>query len=290
MNNPSGVESHTITVNVERAKSLNLHYLEQGEGSPILLLHGWPTSSHLWRNVMPNMAKTNRVIALDLPGFGRSDKPLDVNYSFRFFSSVISAFLDKLDIQQTGVVVHDLGGPVGIKWVIDNPQRVSGLGILNTLVYPELSWAVKMFIASTFLPGIKQFITSQLGIESAMIFGTKSKKEWLDEEMSPYLIPFELKDARKALLKSAQGLHPKEFSYIQKNLKLIKAPMRLIYGENDRILPDIGKTMGRLQADFPAAELTKLKGCGHFLQEDKPEEIGELLGDFFRGLPQDNET
>ena len=74
--------SHFTTVN-----NLRLHYLEAGEGDPILLLHGFPTSSHLWRNVMPELAKTHRVIAIDLPGYGLSDKPLDATYDFEFYES-----------------------------------------------------------------------------------------------------------------------------------------------------------------------------------------------------------
>ena len=70
--------SHYTQVN-----DLRIHYLEAGEGDPILLLHGFPTSSHLWRNVMPELAKTHRVIAIDLPGYGLSDKPLDVNVRLR---------------------------------------------------------------------------------------------------------------------------------------------------------------------------------------------------------------
>ena len=73
------IQSKYITI-----ENLKLHYLEEGEGEVVLLLHGFPTSSHLWRNVMPSIAATHRVIALDLPGFGRSDKPLSASYSFNF--------------------------------------------------------------------------------------------------------------------------------------------------------------------------------------------------------------
>ena len=78
------IESRFVTVD-----SLCLHYLECGSGPPVLLLHGWPTSSFLWRNILPAIGATHRAIALDLPGFGQSDKPLDASYSFRFFERIL---------------------------------------------------------------------------------------------------------------------------------------------------------------------------------------------------------
>ena len=99
--------SHYTTVH-----NLRLHYLEAGEGPPVLLLHGFPTSSHLYRNILPELGKTHRAIALDLPGYGLSDKPLDVAYDYDFYADVISSFLAALGIEETNLVVHDLGGPI----------------------------------------------------------------------------------------------------------------------------------------------------------------------------------
>ncbi len=128
------LSSHHITAN-----SLNLHYLEAGQGDPILLLHGFPTSSHLYRNILPTLGETHRAIALDLPGYGLSDKPLDANYDYDFYANTLSAFLDALGIEKTHLVVHDLGGPAGLYWAVENPTRVDRIAILNTLVFPEIT-------------------------------------------------------------------------------------------------------------------------------------------------------
>ena len=93
----SELSSHHITAN-----SLNLHYLEAGEGDPILLLHGFPTSSHLYRNILPELGKTHRPSALDLPGYGLSDKPLDVAYDYDFYADTLDAFLDALNNSPRG--------------------------------------------------------------------------------------------------------------------------------------------------------------------------------------------
>jgi pimeloyl-ACP methyl ester carboxylesterase len=268
--------SHYTTVNTRR-----LHYLEAGEGDPILLLHGFPTSSHLYRNVIPTLAKTHRAIALDLPGYGLSDKPLDVDYSFEFYEAVLDGFLDALDIPTTNLVVHDLGGPVGMYWAVNNPHRVNNIVLLNTLVYPETSWAVKLFLLALRTPGLRDFVVSPKGIIGAMKFGVVHKERLTREVLTPYTGPFETPAARKALIKAGSGLSIKGLAQIKKKLPTLEASLRLIYGENDRILPDVARTMQRIHKAHPGAELTALPNCGHFLQEDEPERVAELIAEFF---------
>ena len=263
------------------ANALNLHYLEAGQGTPILLLHGFPTSSHLYRNVIPTLAKTHRVIALDLPGYGLSDKPLDARYNFKFYTNTLNAFLDALDIPTTNLVVHDLGGPVGLYWAVNNPRRVHNIVLLNTLVYPETSWAVKLFLLALRTPGLRDFVVSPKGIVGAMKFGVVHKERLNREVLTPYTAPFETPAARKALIKAGSGLSIKGLAQIKKKLPALEAPLRLIYGENDRVLPDVAKTMQRIQRTHPQAELTALPNCGHFLQEDEPERVAELIAEFF---------
>ena len=163
------------TSHYTQANSLRLHYLESGTPDPnvppILLLHGFPTSSHLYRIILPELGKTHRAIALDLPGYGLSDKPLDVTYDFEFYESVIDGFLDDLDIHTTNLAVHDLGGPIGLFWAVRHPRRVRDIVLLNTLVYPETSWAVKLFLLAMRAPGLRDFIVSPGSIAGAMQFG-----------------------------------------------------------------------------------------------------------------------
>src|SRR5919108_5448946 len=123
-----------------------LGYRELGSGPPVLLIHGWPTSSFLWRDVMPPIARRNRVLAVDLPGFGASDKPTGMTYDFEFFERALDDFLAALDIQELAIAVHDLGGPLGLHWALHRPDRVTRVALLNTLVYPEFSEAVLAFI------------------------------------------------------------------------------------------------------------------------------------------------
>lgn len=272
MSEPS---SHYTEVN-----GLRLHYLEAGEGDPILLLHGFPTSSHLYRNILPGLGKTRRAIALDLPGYGLSDKPLDVPYDYDFYADVLDGFLDALDIGETNLVVHDLGGPVGLYWAIQNPGRVPKLIILNTLVYPETSWAVKLFLIAMRTPGVRDYLVSPKGLVATMKLGVVHKERMNRQTLTPYTAPFEDPAARKALIKAGSGLGTAGLAKIARELPNYPTSIRLIYGERDLALPDIAKTMARLKRDHPEAELTALPNCGHFLQEDDPERVGQLIGEF----------
>jgi len=276
MTNPS---SHYTTVD-----SLRLHYVEAGTpdpgNPPIVLLHGFPTSSHLYRNVIPELEKTHRVIALDLPGYGLSDKPLDVAYDYKFYAGVLSGFLDALGIDTIDLVVHDLGGPVGLYWAVENPSRVRRIVVLNTLVYPELHWAVKLFLVALRTPLLRDYLVSPKALVGVMKVGVVHKDRMNREVLTPYTAPFEPPAARKALLQAGSGLGAGGLAKIAKKLPTLGIPIRCIYGEKDLALPDVAKTMARVARDCPGTEVTALPNCGHFLQEDEPETVGRLMAQF----------
>jgi haloalkane dehalogenase len=260
---------------------LTLAYRDVGSGPPVLLLHGWPTSSFLWRDVMTPIAAQNRVLALDLPGFGASDKPLDVTYGFEFFAHALDRFLAALEIEQIGLAVHDLGGPVGLHWAVHHPGRVTRLALLNTLVYPEFSEAVLQFIKACSTPELREFLTSPDGLAAAMALGLADESHLTEDVLAAVREPFDAPEARHALAAAGIGLEPEGFVEIARLLPSLTMPVRIVYGERDRILPDVAETMARVKADLPQAEVTALAGCGHFLQEEAPEEIGALLARFF---------
>jgi haloalkane dehalogenase len=272
---------NTISGNYVTVEGIKLHYLDVGSGQPVLLLHGWPTSSFLWRNIIGEIAQKNRAIALDLPGFGLSDKPLDASYSFRFYSKILDAFLNALNIEDIGLVVHDLGGPIGLYWACNNQTRIRKLALLNTIVYPEASWAVIAFVAACRIPLISSLLVSPWGLKMAMQIGISDSSKLTKEVVQGVQAPFQSKDARLALLKAGYGLNPKGFHEIAQKLPSLKVPVQIIYGESDYILPDVAQTMQRVQKDLPQAKIKVFKNCGHFLQEEHPKEIGLLLADFF---------
>ena len=113
---------------------LRLACLDEGEGEPVVFFHGEPTWSFLWRKVIPPVRDAGqRVIAPDLPGFGRSDKPTDIAwYSYDRHTDAVTSILEGLDVRGATVVVHDWGGPIGLRFAIENPDRVARIVVLDT--------------------------------------------------------------------------------------------------------------------------------------------------------------
>lgn len=266
-------------------EDVRIHYLIAGAGETILFIHGWPTSSYLWRNIIAELSDQYQVIAIDLPGFGKSSKRVEDSYSFRYYQKVISGFLEKLEIEKITLGVHDLGGPIGLYWLIKNMNKVNRLILLNTLVYPEFSLMVKIFYLSTILPGIRHWLSSSRGIKWAMRFGVYQKTKLTAEIINNYQIPFQDQNSRKALLKSIRRLSIKGYEEISANLTNFKNPVQILYGEKDRILPKVAETMRRVKEDLPQAKMVSFSECGHFLQEEIPSELGMKIREFIKTNP-----
>jgi len=261
-------------------------YRALGEGPPLLLLHGWPTSSFLWRKVMPALARAGRrVLAPDLPGFGASDKPLGIRYNFQFFDGVLDGFLAALGFgdARVGLVVHDLGGPLGVHWALERQARVEKLALLNTLLYPEFSEAVLTFIRDLLEPATRERLTGPAGLTAVLRDGFADPDRLSADALAAYLAPFAGADARRALADAGVGPERRGFKRIAERLPTLAAPVRIVYGARDRLLPDVADTMARVARDVPHAEITVLPDRGHFIPEEAPDEVGPLLAELFRG-------
>ena len=264
---------------------LRIAYREAGTGPVVLLVHGWPTSSYLWRNVMPAVAARHRVVALDLPGFGASDKPTDVRYNFAFFDSVFDGFLAALGIDgPVALGVHDLGGPLGLHWAARHPQRLWALALFNTLAYPELGEEVIDFARTLLDPARRDELTTPKYLEEAMQLGVADESRITPEVVEAVTAPFATPEARLALALAGCGLRRPGLAEIAKWLPTVSVPVRVIYGRHDRLLPDVAHTMARVAADIPHAEVTVLPDCGHFAQEDAPGRLGSMLASFLAGV------
>jgi haloalkane dehalogenase len=261
---------------------MTLAYRELGVGPPVLLLHGWPTSSFLWRDVMPAIARTNCVVALDLPGFGDSDKPV-TRYSFDFYERALDGFLDRLEMDPVGLAGHDIGGPIAVHWALRNRDRVTGIALLNTLLYPEFAPGIVEFVTQLSNPATRDELTSPDALADFIKLGLHDQTRLTDEVREQVQRPFRTAGARLALAGAGIGLGRRGFIEIARELPSLDLPARIVYGERDQVLPDIADTVARLANDLPKAEVTALD-CGHFLQEEAPERVGELLAAFFAGL------
>ena len=244
------------TLDKVQVDGLTIAYRELGSGPPVLLLHGWPTSSFLWRDVMSRLRSTT--------AWWRSTYRASVRPTSRWASDTTSTcssrtldgFLAALGIEEVGLAVHDLGGPVGVHWALHHPERVTKLALLNTLVYPEFSEAVLQFITACSTPELREQLTSPAGLEAAMRLGLADEGHLTDEVLAAVREPFQTADSRRALADAGIGLQPEGFVEIARLLPSLRIPVRVIYGAQDQILPDIADTMARVK-NGPAA------GRGH---------------------------
>jgi haloalkane dehalogenase len=261
---------------------LTVAYVDEGQGPPVLLLHGWPTSSYLYRHITPVLARHHRVVVPDLPGFGASSKPVDRTYSFELFAHVLDAIVERLELDDLGLVVHDLGGPIGLHWALHRPGRISRLALLNTLVYPDFDPTVVEFVMTLADENRRHELVSDDGLREVLRVGVNDPDALPGEALDGITAPFTSDENRQALAQAGFGLHPDGFSDIARLLPGLQIPVLGLYGTDDRILPDVAETFAHIQRDVPHAQIQAVPGAGHFLQEEVSPLIAERLTEFFK--------
>lgn len=267
-----------------RVRGRQLRWREAGQGAPLLLLHGWPTSSFLWRNIIPQLAPYRRVIAPDLPGMGESEKALDRPYDFSLFDDALDGLCEQLGLTAPiGLVIHDIGGPIGLHWASRSGRPLERLAILNTLVYPELHWMEWAAVLACRTPLLRRFFSSPRGIKFVLRLGLVRPSRLAPDCVEGLLRPFRDPGSREAMLRVLGGLKPSQMNEYLGWFRGLTIPIKMIYGAKDRVLHSVPKTARRLQRDFPKAEIVALPDCGHFLQEEQPEALGQALAAFVSG-------
>lgn len=263
------------------ARGMNIRYREMGQGPPVLLIHGWPTSSFIWRNVMPPISGTCRAVAIDLPGFGGSDKPLDLTYDMALYASVLEEFCDRLELGPSlSLIVHDIGGPIGLSWAKSSSYRLDRLVVLNTLLYPDLSWMVRAFLLACRTPGVSRALSTPWSLRQTLRFGVRDQASVDQSTCEGICTPFPDRRSRRALMRTLNDFDTSGFSDLVNWLPTLNIPVQILYGAGDRILPKMGTTAARLLRDLPRAQLHTFEHCGHFLQEEVPDQIGALVSAF----------
>jgi haloalkane dehalogenase len=257
---------------------LRMHYVDEGGGDPVLLLHGEPTWAYLYRRMIPGLARVARVLAPDYFGFGRSDKPTRIeDYSYDFHFASIERFADELDLHQTTVVVQDWGGPIGLRLAVERPDRVARLVILNTGIgagrAPSEEWlrfrALVRRVGTELVPGqlIRISIVGRID----------------DEVVEGYDAPFPVPESKAGVLAFPE-LVPTELDHpsaakmleVRAALERWERPTLVLFSDSDPIFsPTAAERMASRIPGAGPAEI--IEGAGHFLQEEKGEEIAERV-------------
>jgi haloalkane dehalogenase len=257
---------------------LRMHYLDEGTGDPVLCLHGEPTWSFLYRKMIPPLAKVARVVAPDYFGFGRSDKPTDVDwYTYDRHSASILRLVEELDLRGLTVVVQDWGGPIGLRLAVEQRGRVERLVIMNTGVgggrAPSEAWLrfrdVVRAAGGDFQPG--------------RLIRTSAVRGLGDEVMAAYDAPFPTPESKAGALAFPEHVptepdHPNTVALmaVREALKAWEKPALILFGDSDPIFgPEVAESIARLIPGALPAET--IRNAGHFVQEDAGEEAAERI-------------
>jgi pimeloyl-ACP methyl ester carboxylesterase len=241
-------------------------FLDVGSGSTIVALHGVPTSSALYEPLVPHLSGY-RLIAPDLLGQGDTEAPVTGPLSYAAYKHHLDAFLDAVPPREFWLLVHDLGGILGLEWAAEHPERVRGIVILSTTVTwslrVEIIQAANLLCGRWILPyGIRWTLKGPHRIDSAIT------RKWT----GPW--------TRRRLLRGLDLFAPVHFRRLRAQLGNIGTPVRLIWGVDDDIFPP--SHAHRIIDGLPHAELITIPRCGHWAVLDAPEEVSRGVVDFLR--------
>ncbi|MDX5436990.1 MAG: alpha/beta fold hydrolase [Pontibacter sp.] len=259
-----------------------LHYVDEGDGEPIVFVHGTPTWSFVWRQQIKSLSRTHRCIAPDHLGFGLSDKPQDFAYTPEAHADNLELLIDRLKLKDITLVVHDFGGPIGLRYAIRHPENVKKLVILNTWMW-SLEPEVQMMKISKFLSGgIGRFLYLNMGFSARFLLpkGYSQRKYLTKDIYQHYLKPLSGAGSRLGTWHFAKALSASNSYFAalwNQHESIRQIPKLILWGEKDALLPI--HFLGKWESAFPEAEIHKIK-AGHFLQEEKGSEVTEAIKNF----------
>ena len=269
---------------------LRLHYLDEGQGEPVVMVHGNPTWSYFFRHLVEALKSTHRVIVPDQIGCGLSDKPDDSRYAYTLASRVddLEALLDHLGVDRdVTLVVHDWGGMIGMAYAARHPERISSIVVMNTAAFhmpaaKSFPWALWFCrdtpIGSWLVRGLNGF-----ALGTALIGCTKRRMP--RQIRQAYVAPYDSWEHRIAIHRFVQDipLRPGDRSYelvswVQERLERLAAvPMLIIWGMKDFVFDR--HFLNEWVRRFPSARVHRFPDGGHYILEDEPEQIIPLVHD-----------
>jgi haloalkane dehalogenase len=246
-----------------------------GSGQTALLLHGYPTSSYLWRNVLPAVAAAGaRAVAPDLPGFGDSDPSLPGTWERQVEN--VERFRRALGLDRVILVVHDWGGLIGLRWGCDNPEAVSALVITDTGFFPDGRW--HGMAQSLRTEGEGEQLLDNLNRD---VFGTALRQispKIPDDALDEFWKAYGSDDRRRNQLDLYRSGDFEKLEPYRGRLTALGVPTKIIWGANDEFAPVAGAY--RFQKELPEADLVVLDDAGHFLMEDDPNRVAAEIAEF----------
>jgi haloalkane dehalogenase len=262
---------------------LRIAHVDEGDGPPVVFFHGEPTWSFLWRKVIPPVRDAGfRCIAADQPGFGRSDKPMEVDwYSYDRHTEFAASLLADLDLRDATAVVHDWGGPIGLRLAVEHPERIARLVITDTGLFTghqRMTDAWKAF---------RDFVQRTEDLPIGFLVRGACKTDPGDEVIAAYDAPFPSVASKAGarafplmLPTSPEDPGAEMGQRVLEALRDDRRPTLMLWADSDPIIPP--KTGERFAVAIGRDQPRVVKNASHFLQEDAGGEIGELIADWLR--------
>jgi haloalkane dehalogenase len=281
-------QSKWTTINGNR-----IHYIDEGNGEILLFCHPPVTSSFMYRNMIKELSKNFRCIALDFPGFGLSEISPATGYtqSINSQAEIVDGFLKSLQLNSVYLLMQECGGHAGIKVFTKQPEKLKGIILTDTIIFPVSDYPRIKTMLSFINGGFFEFINNNFNflIRAMTRFGIHNRK-LSGEERKTYKAMFNSREIRRTSVHLLHELLSEEnlLTQIKKAFETTfnNTPALLIYGEKDPLNKlGVGKRVNEL---LPNSELHLIKGEGHFPHEGEPEKMSELIKTWINGLRAGN--
>jgi haloalkane dehalogenase len=280
-----GLPDYPFESRYREIDGLRLAHLDEGEGKPVVFFHGEPTWSFLWRKVIPPVRDAGyRCIAPDYAGFGRSDKPTDLGwYTYDRHVELIAALIEELDLRDATAVVHDWGGPIGLRLAVEHPDRFSRIVIMETGPFTGHQKMSDAWFA------FRDFVRENADVPVGFLVKGGCLNDPGEEVIAAYDAPYP-DPASKAgarafpliLPTTPDAVGAAEGKAVANALREDDRPALVLWADSDPILPfSVGERVSS-ELNFPAPR--PIKNASHFLQEDAGPEIGTVIADWLGTL------
>lgn len=264
---------------------INLHFESHGSGPPILMLHGFGGSLYTWRHLIQPLAESNRLILIDLKGFGKSPKPKDNLYGLQDQADLIHQFIVRHDLRGLTLVGHSMGGAiallVSLMLIKEEPERLSTLVLIDSAGYKQkLPASIDILTKPIIRSIVFSFLSDKKKVRRTLKEAYFDNTKITRDQVSAYAEPLGSDGAGHALVKTANKLKHKNIDHITKRYSEITVPTLIIWGRNDEIIPlEFGE---RFHNEITNSEFAIIDRCGHIPHEEKPVETTKILRTFLQ--------
>jgi pimeloyl-ACP methyl ester carboxylesterase len=277
------VQAYRVPVAHSDQGLFHLYAQERGQGAPILLLHGLGGSTYSWRHVAPVLARTHRVIALDLKGFGQSDKAFDTAYSAHDQAQLVIQFLQQRNLRHVTVIGHSFGGQVALLAALAlktaDPTRIRQLVLIDTPALPQpLSPMVRIMHTPVLPYALATLVHPEIMAALTLIPGQHVERAPTHADATAYAAPFYAASARHAYVQTARQIVPPGFGLVVSRYRKLRHRTLLVWCTRDNVVPvATGRQLTRL---MPNAQLQEISGCNHSPPDEAPIALTRTLTRF----------